>query len=295
MAAFNIDSKSIFNRYYEKVIKEAEEKDKTTENDPEDEPNTSEQEGGGTENQTNQDGSDVYSNYKAADDSEKAEQQQQMDQTAKDLGLQNYNMDTSTVGSNIPQTTDIATGTVGQGTMNQSPNSETQPSTTSEPQNTPPTESEKALFKKLHASDYTPGVGDKRLAELRNAVKTVGNETDIGKIANVAYAQQYGDTDQGQAYAQRAQKQGLDIGRPGQPTGGTSTAAAQPQQSAQAPAPTTTQAAPGVTVPSWRNMSGVNQGQGPTQLNALKQAAQQAGITMNDDQLAKFAQAMGIS
>lgn len=67
-----------------------------------------------------------------------------------------------------------------------------------------PSSEEKELFKKLHGSDYAPGVGDQRLAELRNAVQQAGNTTDVSKIANIAYSQQYKGTPQGDAYAKRA-------------------------------------------------------------------------------------------
>lgn len=79
-----------------------------------------------------------------------------------------------------------------------------------------PTAEEKALFKKLHGSDYTQGAGDQKLAQLRTAVQQVGNSSDVDKIASSAYAQQYAGTSQGQAYANRAQRQGINVPKPGE-------------------------------------------------------------------------------
>lgn len=79
-----------------------------------------------------------------------------------------------------------------------------------------PSEEEKAIFKKLHGSDYTPGVGDQRLAELRNAVKQAGGSSDINKIASAAYAQQYAGTPQGQAYTKKAESLGIKVPKPGE-------------------------------------------------------------------------------
>jgi hypothetical protein len=77
------------------------------------------------------------------------------------------------------------------------------------------TPEEKELFKKLHGSEYTPGVGDQRLGELRQAVKQTGS-TDVSKIAPAAYAQQYSGTPQGQAYAKRAEAMGVKVPKPGE-------------------------------------------------------------------------------
>jgi hypothetical protein len=77
------------------------------------------------------------------------------------------------------------------------------------------TPEEKELFKKLHGSEYAPGVGDKRLGELRQAVKQTGS-TDISKIAPAAYAQQYAGTPQGQAFAKKAEAMGIKVPKPGE-------------------------------------------------------------------------------
>lgn len=85
-------------------------------------------------------------------------------------------------------------------------------------------------------------------------------------------------------------------GRPGTPAGSTAATTAAPAASTPAPAaPATSTAATGVNVPSWRNQPGVNQGQGPTQINALKQAVQKARITLTDDQINQLSQALGMS
>lgn len=78
-----------------------------------------------------------------------------------------------------------------------------------------PSAEEKALFKKLHGSDYVSGAGDKRLAELRSAVQQTGS-TDVSKVAPAAYAQQYAGTSQGQAYAKRAEAMGVKVPKPGE-------------------------------------------------------------------------------
>lgn len=214
--------------------------------------------------------------------------------TAQNLGVQNYNTDTS--GLATPQKVDIATGTVGQGTQPAAPSSAPAATAAADNKPKPISDEEKALFKKLHGSDYAPGVGDQRLAELRQAVTQAGGASDVGKVANLAYAQQYAGSDKGNAYAKRAGINPLNPGKPGQPTGGTATAAAQPAATATIPTTSTTTPAQGVNVPSWRNMPGMNQqSQGPTQVNAIKQALQSAGITATDDQISKYAKAMGIS
>jgi hypothetical protein len=102
----------------------------------------------------------------------------------------------------------------------------------------PITDEEKNLFKKLHGSDYSPGVGDQRLAELRSAVQQAGGATDVSKIANLAYAQQYAGSSQGDAYAKKA---GITPIRPGEiktptPAGSSSTQVAGASQGT-APAP----------------------------------------------------------
>ena len=161
------------------------------------------------------------------------------------------------------------------------------------------------MLKKFHANEFNPNsqVGQARLAELRQAAANLGGDLskiDPSQLANAAYAIQYQKSNPGLAagYAKRANANPLNPGKPGQPTGGTATAAAAPSTpsaSAPASAPSTASATPGVTVPSWRNQSNMNQGQGPTQLNAIKQAAKSAGLTLSDDQLNNFAKAMGIS
>jgi len=99
----------------------------------------------------------------------------------------------------------------GQGT----PPTASSSSSTQVAQGSPSTE-EKELFKKLHGSDYSPGVGDQRLAELRSAVQQAGGTTDINKIATAAYAQQYAGTPQGQAYTKKAEAMGVRVPRPGE-------------------------------------------------------------------------------
>lgn len=226
--------------------------------------------------------------------------------TAQNLGLQNYNMDTTKTGSNVPQKVDIATGTVGQGLMpTAAPNTATASApATPQPATGPASDKEKELLKKFHASEFNPNsqVGQARLAELRQAAAQLGGDIDKidpSRLASAAYAIQYKDSNPGLAagYAKRANVNPLNPGKPGQPTGGTAVASAPATPAASTPsaAPTTAAATPGVTVPSWRNQPGVNQGQGPTQINAIKQAAQAAGLTMTDDQVNKFAKAMGIS
>lgn len=80
-----------------------------------------------------------------------------------------------------------------------------------------PNQEEKALFKKLHGSEYSPGkTNDAKLAQLRTAGQQAGGYGDVEKVRNAAYAQQYANTDQGTAYAQKAQQLGVNLPKPGE-------------------------------------------------------------------------------
>jgi len=73
----------------------------------------------------------------------------------------------------------------------------------------PATDAEKSLLKKFHASDYNPNskADNARLQELRSAVAATGGDiskADPNKLRTLAYAQQYKDTPQGEAYAKQA-------------------------------------------------------------------------------------------
>ncbi len=81
----------------------------------------------------------------------------------------------------------------------------------------PITDEEKSIFKRLHGTDFSPGrTNDAKLAQMRSASQAAGGYDDIEKVRNAAYAQQYGDTPQGQAYAQRAQQMGVTVPKPGE-------------------------------------------------------------------------------
>jgi hypothetical protein len=84
----------------------------------------------------------------------------------------------------------------------------------------------------------------------------------------------------------------VTTGRPSTPAGSLTATTAAPAAPAAAALPTSTAPAQGINVPSWKNMAGINQGQGPTPLNLIKQQFQAAGITASDDQINKFAKAV---
>lgn len=79
-----------------------------------------------------------------------------------------------------------------------------------------PTPEEINLFKRLHNSTYNPKstLDQQNLAHLRKAGAMLGGYKDFKKLVPTAYALQYANSDQGNAYKNRAERLGVKFNEP---------------------------------------------------------------------------------
>lgn len=76
-----------------------------------------------------------------------------------------------------------------------------------------PTPEEQQLIKRLHNSNYNPRStkDQKNLEHLRRAGQILGGYKDFKKLVPTAYALQYANTPQGNAYKKRAEQMGVNF------------------------------------------------------------------------------------
>ena len=316
MAANNKDSKRIFDLYVNQYLLEAEEGPARSKESSEPAKSTESKADNGSNFTAVGDNSAAGANFTAQGDPSAQQQSQAFGQAAADRAVDKY-------AGAAPQKTwtqqNMNTGYSPVATPQAAPAQQAKPTNMSDADFQKMLDQQYADFKKTGqapaaqqsttpAASTPPSKEDIQRygqtgAELRQSsggqFMTRADRTDQAKVDSILGQGKYkaGTEEANLALADYFKKTPSTVtpGRPGTPTGSATATTAAPAASTPAPsAPATSTAATGVNVPSWRNQPGMNQGQGPTQVNAIKQAAQSAGLTLSDDQLSKFSKALGI-